>query len=111
MFGATARAVRNGIVMMLGTSVDRSERLRNAIHPVALPLDPDPRTGFKLHHQYRGSTGNVDSFSCHVSTLAQGHCPHPPHTHPEEEILIVLQGEAEVALPSRRAGQQERRLT
>ena len=111
MLGLTARAVRNGIVMVLGASAAPSERLRSGVHPVTLPLDPDHDTGFRFYHQYRGSTGNVDSFSSHVSALAQGQCPHPPHTHSEEEILIMLQGEADVVLPSCPAGQRERRLT
>lgn len=97
--------------MALGASAAPSERLRSGIHPVTLPLEPDHDTGFKLYHQYRGSTGNVDSFSCHVSALAQAQSPHPPHTHSEEEILIMLQGEANVVLPSCPPGQRERRLT
>jgi mannose-6-phosphate isomerase-like protein (cupin superfamily) len=78
------------------------------MYSVTLPLAPSDETGFRLYHQYRGSTRNVDSFSCHISALAQGHCPHPPHIHPEEEILIMLQGEADIVLPSCPA--EERRL-
>ncbi len=32
--------------------------------------------------------------SCHYSVLAPGVVPHPPHRHAEEEVLIVLDGEA-----------------
>ena len=96
---------------MLGAGAAPSARLTSDIHPVTLPLDPSLDTGFRLYHQYRGSTGTVSSFSCHVSALAQGQCPHPPHTHAEEEILIMLQGEADLVLPSGPAGQRERRLT
>jgi quercetin dioxygenase-like cupin family protein len=35
---------------------------------------------------------------CHVSVLDSGFSPHPPHAHAEEEILVVLDGEVEVAL-------------
>ena len=108
MLGATKRAVRAGTVMVLGP---RAEHLKSGIHRVTLPLNPDHDRGFSLYHQYRGSTSNVDSFSCHVSALAQGQCPHPPHTHAEEEILIMLQGEADILLPSRPPGQRELRLT
>jgi len=31
--------------------------------------------------------------------LVNGHCPHPPHRHPEEELLIMLAGEADLILP------------
>jgi mannose-6-phosphate isomerase-like protein (cupin superfamily) len=36
--------------------------------------------------------------SCHTSVLSAGHCPHPPHAHLEEEILVVLDGVAEIEL-------------
>jgi hypothetical protein len=35
----------------------------------------------------------------HVSSLAHGKMPHPPHTHREEEILIMLSGAADLILP------------
>ena len=34
--------------------------------------------------------------------LSPGHSPHPPHTHVEEEILIVLQGEADILIAEAR---------
>jgi uncharacterized cupin superfamily protein len=111
MPGLTIRTFRNGIVKILGPSEAPSERLKSGIYPVTLPLDADRDGGFRLYHQYLGSAGNADSFSCHVSALAQGRSPHPPHAHPEEEILIVLRGEVDVALPSRPAPQRELRLT
>jgi quercetin dioxygenase-like cupin family protein len=111
MLGTTARAVRTRIGSVLSARAAPSPRLTSRIHPVTLPLDPNHDTGFRLYQQYRGSTGPVASFSCHVSALAQGQCPHPPHTHSEEEILIMLQGEADLVLPSCPDGQRERRLT
>ena len=68
-----------------------------------LPLEPDLHTGFRLYGQYSGSTRNVDFLSCHVSVLVNGHCPHAPHRHPEEELLIMLAGEADLILPQRAA--------
>jgi len=76
-------------------------RLVSRIDPLSLPLEPNLDTGFKLYGQYRGSTQNVDFLSCHVSVLVNGHCPHPPHRHPEEELLIMLAGEANLILPQR----------
>jgi quercetin dioxygenase-like cupin family protein len=34
----------------------------------------------------------------HVSTLAKDHTPHPPHTHQEEEVLVVLSGSLAIQL-------------
>jgi hypothetical protein len=36
--------------------------------------------------------------TCHYSVLSDGHCPHPPHIHPEEELLIILDGAAELVI-------------
>lgn len=72
MLGAAARAVRSRILTALGARVRSPERLRSRITPLTLPLEPDESTGFKFHHQYRGSTANVDLFSCHASVLSRG---------------------------------------
>jgi uncharacterized cupin superfamily protein len=42
--------------------------------------------------------------SVHVSVLSPGHSPHPPHAHPDEEILIVLDGEAELVISLNETG-------
>lgn len=36
--------------------------------------------------------------SVHASTLAPGKSPHPPHCHLDEEILLILDGEADIVL-------------
>ena len=41
-------------------------------------------------------TATLDGFSCHVTTLNPGKEPHPPHQHPEEELLIIKEGTLEV---------------
>lgn len=63
---------------------------------IAVPLERDPASGFRPHHQFRAATSNVQLLGCHVSTLDPGTSPHPPHTHDEEEILVVLSGAAEI---------------
>jgi quercetin dioxygenase-like cupin family protein len=87
-----------------------SGRLTSRVYPVTVPLAADHETGFRLYHQYRGPTRSVALLSCHVSALAQGQCPHPPHTHTEEELLIMLRGEANLVLPILPVGHRERRL-
>jgi len=85
-------------------------RLSSRIDPLNVPLDPDEHTGWKGYDQYRGPTDNADFLSCHVSVLVQGHCPHPPHTHPEEEILMMLAGEADLILPQMPSSDGKREL-
>src|SRR5262249_39075517 len=49
-------------------------------------------------HLFRGATPNTQVMGSHVSVLSPGHSPHPPHAHREEELLIVLDGQAELII-------------
>ena len=55
---------------------------------------------WKAFDQFSGSLANIGDLGCHVSTLVPGHSPHPPHQHEEEELLIMMKGEADLILPS-----------
>lgn len=57
------------------------------------------KEGWKPYKLFRGPTPSIDFMKAHVSVLSPGYCPHPPHCHVEEELLIVLDGEAEIVLP------------
>lgn len=72
--------------------------LSSWIRELALPLELDESTGFTPHHIFRGSTANTVWLSCHASALAGGFSPHEPHTHSDEEVLIVLDGRAELVI-------------
>ena len=57
------------------------------------------RMPFGDHRVYfRGETDEVRLFECGSLELKPGMSPHPPHTHPEEEILIVAEGSGEIFL-------------
>lgn len=66
---------------------------------IPVPQPPDTETGWKAYPAFLGRTPNLDHLECHSSVLMPGQCPHPPHAHPEEEILILLDGEADLMLP------------
>jgi quercetin dioxygenase-like cupin family protein len=93
------RASANRIVSPPAGQRAAGKRLASRIHPLQLPLQGDDTTGWKAHHQFRGSSATLAHLACHVSVLRQGKCPHPPHRHEEDEILLVLAGEVEVILP------------
>jgi quercetin dioxygenase-like cupin family protein len=44
---------------------------------------------------FRSQTATLDELECHVTTLNPGETSHPPHKHPEEEILIIKEGTVE----------------
>jgi len=47
-------------------------------------------------HVVRGPTATLDELEMHVTTLNPGLSSHPPHRHPNEELVIVREGQVEV---------------
>ena len=45
---------------------------------------------------FQAPTATLNELECHVTTLNPGLSSHPPHRHPNEEIIIVQQGTVEV---------------
>jgi quercetin dioxygenase-like cupin family protein len=99
----SARVGSNRVVPapLANGSVRVDLELTSRIHVFRLPLEPDEEAGWKPYPAFKGSTADLPSLSCHASVLAPDHSPHPPHTHAEEELLLLLAGEAELALPDR----------
>jgi mannose-6-phosphate isomerase-like protein (cupin superfamily) len=73
-------------------------QLTSRVYPLRVPLPPDDESGWKPYPIFNGSTSNLRSLSCHVSVLTQNSCPHPPHAHDEEEILMLLSGEVDIVI-------------
>ncbi len=44
----------------------------------------------------RNPTATLHEFECHISTLNPANASHPPHTHPQEELIILRDGELDV---------------
>src|SRR5947207_147816 len=94
-------AHENGIVP---TPEPITPALASQFHPLKLPLPEDRVKRWRPHHLFAGVTTNVLHMSAHVSVLSPGHSPHPPHAHSEEEILVVLDGEAEIVIAQNETG-------
>lgn len=80
---------------------DRPPLVPAVFHASPAP-DPDTRpeaNGWSYRHLFGGCTPNADVFAAHVSTLMPGMTPHPPQGHEEEEIKVMLNGEASLTLP------------
>jgi len=45
---------------------------------------------------FRNPTVTLDELECHVTTLKPGLQSHPPHQHPNEELIIIREGNVEV---------------
>ncbi len=46
-------------------------------------------------------TATLERFECHVSTLDPSRASHPPHTHPQEELIILREGTLDVNVNGR----------
>lgn len=44
----------------------------------------------------RNPTATLAEFECHISTLNPANASHPPHTHPQEELIILREGTLDV---------------
>jgi quercetin dioxygenase-like cupin family protein len=78
-----------------------SAMLSTCVIPLDLPLEEQPGGGWKSYQLFGGATPVVDHMNCHASVLSAGESPHQPHGHREEELLIVLDGEAELLTADR----------
>ena len=47
---------------------------------------------------FEGATAGLKSLVVGSLTLKAGLEPHPPHTHPDEEVLIITEGAGEVTM-------------
>lgn len=76
-------------------------KLSSSIRQLQFPLAESSERGWQPHPLFRGSTAALDWMSCHAAVLSPGHSPHPPHAHQDEELLIVLDGEADLLIAAR----------
>jgi quercetin dioxygenase-like cupin family protein len=47
------------------------------------------------HRFFQNPTATLDELEMHVTVLPPGKAPHAPHTHQEEELLIIKEGTLE----------------
>lgn len=47
---------------------------------------------------FQAPTPTLDELECHITALKPGESPHPPHKHPDEELIIVKEGTVESSL-------------
>ena len=43
-------------------------------------------------------TATLGNFECHVTTIRPGEAPHAPHHHPDEEILLLKEGQLDITI-------------
>ena len=51
-----------------------------------------------LRIYFEGATDQVKSMTAGSLLLKPGKSPHPPHTHPEEEFMVITEGAGEISI-------------
>jgi quercetin dioxygenase-like cupin family protein len=67
-------------------------------------IEAKPKKG-RAWQVFQDPTATLDELELHVTTLEVGGTPHPPHKHPDEEIVIIKAGTVEAMV-----GGQPKRL-
>jgi uncharacterized cupin superfamily protein len=99
------RAANNAVVPLW----EDIATLRAQFHQIEVARDTTELPPWKPYPLFEGETSNVSRMSVHYSVLAPGNSPHPPHAHSEEEILVIIDGEAELVIGRNRDGSEPRR--
>jgi XRE family transcriptional regulator, regulator of sulfur utilization len=58
-------------------------------------LSANPTEVGQLRHILRAPTATLDELEMHATTLNPGLSSHPPHRHPNEELVIIASGKLE----------------
>ena len=58
-------------------------------------LTAKPTAVGEVRQVVRQATATLDELEIHITTLNPGQTPHPPHQHPDEEVLCVKEGTVE----------------
>ena len=59
-------------------------------------LPAEVQNGCRVFVHYNGPTDQLSGMCTGMAVLDPGATPHPPHTHPEEEFMIVADGTGEI---------------
>jgi XRE family transcriptional regulator, regulator of sulfur utilization len=58
-------------------------------------LTEQPNKTGTVRKVVQAPTATLDELEIHITTLNKGETPHPPHQHPDEELVIIKQGTVE----------------
>ena len=89
------------ILLLLSTSALNAQKNDSLVSNVYLWNNFEPiKEESRIRRQVlEGKTFALDYFEIHTSTLEPGKAPHPPHTHADqEELMIVKEGQVKITI-------------
>lgn len=79
----------------IDTSTTAPKLADGVVSLAGLPVVGDaPGTAAYVH--FNGPTDQLSTLCSGMAVLEPGASPHPPHTHPEEEFMIIAEGTGEI---------------
>lgn len=99
--GLARSDVNHVVAMPPGAPPKALPRLGSTIRSLDHEAKADPAKSWQPFNLFCGRSAGLDFMSCHAAMLRPGFTPHVPHAHQDEELLIVLDGEAELLIADR----------
>jgi|HubBroStandDraft_1064217.scaffolds.fasta_scaffold213082_1 quercetin dioxygenase-like cupin family protein len=87
-------AVPGAHFALAGAFADKSPAMGSAVFDWDAIAARPTETG-SVRSICKARTATLDELEIHATTLDPGKSPHPPHRHPNEELVIVRQGTVE----------------
>ena len=90
----TVAAVTAGLTITFVLANSKTISLDSSIFDWNEVAVKETKTG-SVRTFFRSPTATLDELECHVTTLNPDESSHPPHKHPEEEVIIIKEGTLE----------------
>lgn len=87
-------AITASLVTLCAVNAQKTVMQSSAFDWTAIEAKPT-NVGF-VRQFFRTPTATLDELELHVTTLNPGLDSHPPHKHPNEELVIIREGTVEV---------------
>jgi len=97
------------LLLALGSDLRAAEVVKPTMKSTVVDwtkLEAKPtKTGFR-RELFDGATATLNNFEGHITTINPGEVPHPPHRHPDEEMIVIKEGTLDVTIngETKRAG-------
>ncbi|MGI4755807.1 MAG: cupin domain-containing protein [Janthinobacterium lividum] len=103
-FLGTAAALPNALLLTTPAQITHVDAAKSApalkssvVRLKGLPEEGDS-PGAKAQVHFNGPTKQLAAVAAGVVTLQPGARPHPPHQHPEEELMVIGSGTGEIVV-------------
>jgi quercetin dioxygenase-like cupin family protein len=91
-----AMAVAGAVVALAGTAVVPARvNVQGSTIFDWNNMKPQPTKVGEVRRLCQVPTATLDELEMHITTLNPGQTSHPPHKHPDEELLIIKEGTVE----------------